>query len=307
MTADAFSDILESVRMEGSIFSRADLTAPWGVESGTLVDGVFHAVVAGTAWVSLADESDAVEVGRGDVVVFPFGDNHRISDSPDRPTRKIGLLTSVDERGMGKLVVDGGGAPTSLICGRITFEQGTVHPVLSGLPRLIHVRDVDGRMADIADTLIGLIATEIDQPSAGSNTIVSRLTDALVVYVLRGYVEGHPDVDGSWLSGLRDPNIAEVLAAIHGKPAHPWTAEALAGVAGLSRSAFFSRFKGHVGEPPAEYLTRWRIHLATRLLREENCSVAVTARRVGYGTEAAFSNAFMRVVGVRPGAYRRSA
>ena len=219
--------------MEGSVFSRAELTAPWGVESGDLADGIFHAVVTGRAWVSLAHGDAPVEVERGGVVMFPFGDNHLIADSPDRPTRKIGLLTSVDARGMGHLVVDGGGAPTSLICGRIRFEQGTVHPVLSGLPRLIHVRDVDGSMSDIVDTLIRLIATEVDSPGAGSDTIVARLTDALVVYVLRGYIDGLDHGDGSWLAGLRDPHIAEALAMIHGKPCHAWTATSLAEVAGL--------------------------------------------------------------------------
>ena len=75
----------------------------------------------------------------------------------------------------------------------------------------------------------------------------------------------------------------------------------------MSRSAFFSRFRETVGETPGEYLTRWRIHTATRLLREEDLSVAATARRVGYRTEASFSNAFVRVMGMRPGAFRRAA
>ncbi len=74
-----------------------------------------------------------------------------------------------------------------------------------------------------------------------------------------------------------------------------------------SLSAFFARFRETVGETPAEYLTKWRVHLATRLLREEGSSVASVARSVGYGTEAAFSSAFMRVMGIRPGAYRRAA
>ncbi len=307
MAADALTHILESIHMEGSVFSRADLSAPWGVESGELAHGVFHAVVEGEAWVSLGNGEGGVEVDRGDVVMFPFGDNHLITDSPNRPTRKIGLLTSVDERGMGHLVVDGGGVSTSLICGRITFEQGSAHPVLSKLPRLIHVRDADGRMGEIVDALIGMIAAEVDEPSAGSDTIVARLTDALIVYVLRNYIDALPDGESNWLSALRDPHIARALELIHAHPERPWTAKSLATHAGLSRSAFFSRFRQLVGESPGEYLTHWRIHLATRMLREEDCSVAVTARRVGYGTEAAFSNAFVRVMGLRPGAYRRSA
>jgi AraC-like DNA-binding protein len=63
----------------------------------------------------------------------------------------------------------------------------------------------------------------------------------------------------------------------------------------------------HRAEVTAVYLTRWRIHLATRLLQEENLSVAAAGRQVGYSTEATFSNAFLEVMGVRPGAYRKAA
>lgn len=304
---DALTDILQSVRMEGSVFSRAELTAPYGVESGPLPHGVFHAVTSGRAWAKLAEGGDPIALERGDIVVFPFGDNHFITDAPGRPTRHIGLLTSVDDRGMGHLVVDGGGNTTSLICGSIRFEQGGAHPMFSLLPPVIHVRDVDGRMSDIVETLVGLIATEVDQPVAGSETVVARLTDVLLVLLLRDYIERLAEGAGGWLGALRDPHISEALARVHRHPGEAWTAQTLASIAGLSRSAFYSRFKELVGETPAEYLTRWRIHLSTRMLREEKCSVAIAARRVGYGTEAAFSNAFVRVMGVRPGAYRRSA
>ncbi len=94
---------------------------------------------------------------------------------------------------------------------------------------------------------------------------------------------------------------------MHARPADQWTAGDLARSVGLSRSAFFSRFKELVGESPAQYLTRWRVHVATRLLRSEGMSVTAVARQVGYTTDAAFSNAFVRVMGVRPGAYKRAA
>lgn len=304
---DALTHLLESVRMEGSVFSRAELTAPWGVESGDLGWGVFHAVVEGRAWARLASHTDPVALEPGDVVMFPFGDNHLITDTPDRPTRHIGLLSSVDDRGMGHLVVNGGGDPTSLICGKVAFEHADAHPVLGLLPPMLHIRDGEGTVSSIVDNLVGLIADEVDAPVAGSDTVVARLTDVLIVYVLRAYIDGLTDGESGWLTALRDPHISEALALIHANPEHPWTAASLASSAGLSRSVFFSRFREVVGETPAEYLTRWRIHLATRMLREENCSVAVAASRVGYGTEAAFSNAFVRVMGIRPGAYRRSA
>jgi AraC-like DNA-binding protein len=301
---DALTHLLESVRMEGSVFSRAELSAPWGVESGPLSWGVFHAVVEGKAWARLSSDSAPLELDRGDVVMFPFGDNHYITDAPDSQTRHIGLLTSVDERGMGHLVVEGGGPRTSLICGKIAFDQTTAHPVLSLLPPMVHVRV--GQISSIVETLVGLIAGEVDAPVAGSDTVVARLTDVLIVYVLRAYIDGVADEEAGWLGALRDPHISEALALIHASPERPWTARSLASAAGLSRSAFFSRFKAVVGETPGEYLTRWRVHLATRMLREEGCSVAVAAGRVGYATEAAFSNAFVRILGIRPGVYKRS-
>lgn len=293
--------------MQGSIFSRASLAAPWGVESGRLGSGIFHAVVRGRAYVRLADGGEPLVLERGDVVMMPFGHNHLMTDEPARPTEPIGDLTTVDHAGMGHLVVEGEGAHTSLICGAVTFDGGEAHPVFSMLPPLIHVRDRNGAMSRLVETLIELIAAEVDDRVPGSDTVVARLTDVLVIYVLRDYIQRLPAGEVGWLGALRDPEIRQALGCMHGQPERTWTAQELASIVGLSRSAFFARFKELVGESPSQYLTRWRIHLATQMLREEGATVSAVARRLGYRTDAAFSNAFARVMNVRPGAYRRAA
>jgi AraC-like DNA-binding protein len=305
--SDALTDILESIRMEGSVFSRAELRAPWGFESGTTPSGMFHAVVSGGAWVKLADDDDPLRLERGDIIMMPFGDNHLLTDQPDTTTRPISELNAVDQFGRGHLSVDGDGPATSLICGTVAFDRGAVHPVLSMLPRLMHIRDRAGRMSSAAETLVGLIAAEMDSPAPGTETVIARLTDALVVYVLRSYIEGLQDGEGGWLAALKDPPIREALGLIHRNPERSWTAADLARLVGMSRSGFFRRFREAVGDSPGRYLTVWRIHVATRLLRENSVSVSAVANRVGYATEAAFSNAFLRVMGVRPGAFRRAA
>ena len=53
-----------------------------------------------------------------------------------------------------------------------------------------------------------------------------------------------------------------------------------------------------------QYLTRWRMQLAATLLRSRNVSVFEAATEVGYASEAAFSRAFKKVVGVPPAAWR---
>ncbi len=304
---DALTDILESVRMKGSIFSRASLDAPWGVESGELGRGIFHAVVRGRAYAKLASGGEPVVLERGDIVLMPFGHNHLMFDEPTRATRLLSDLNTVDARGMGHLVVEGEGPHTSLICGAVTFDGGEAHPVFSMLPPLITVRDVDGSMSRIVESLIELIAAEVDDHGPGADAVVARLTDVLVIYVLRDYISRLPDGEAGWLGALRDPQVRQALGLIHSSPEQPWTIDQLAAAVGMSRSSFFARFKELVGETPSQYRTRWRIHVASRVLREERATVSEAAHRVGYATDAAFSNAFKRVMGIRPGAYRRAA
>jgi AraC-like DNA-binding protein len=55
------------------------------------------------------------------------------------------------------------------------------------------------------------------------------------------------------------------------------------------------------------YVTRWRMHMALDLMQQEDVAVAELAKRLGYESEAAFSRAFKRTVGMSPGAARRSA
>lgn len=304
---DALATILDSVRLRASVFSRASLGAPWGVEAGDMATGIFHAVVSGSAWASLEGSGDAVRLGPGDIVLMPFGHNHLMTDAPDRPVRPIAELTAVDRRGMGQLVVDGGGDHTSLICGTLEFDEAAAHPVLSSMPPLVAVHDVDGRAASLLHQIIALIAEEVDHPQPGAATVVTRLAEVLVVHALRSHIQSLSRGTGGWLGGLKDPMVADALGVIHDAPHHAWTTAELAATVGSSRSAFHRRFRDVVGETPAEYITRWRIHLATRILRTEDASVAATARRVGYRTEAAFSNAFVRVMGMRPGAYKKAA
>ena len=73
----------------------------------------------------------------------------------------------------------------------------------------------------------------------------------------------------------------------------------------MSRSVFSDRFTALAGAPPLLYLTRWRMHLAARWLREDRASLGQVASRLGYESEPSFSRAFKRHIGVSPGAVRR--
>jgi AraC-like DNA-binding protein len=54
------------------------------------------------------------------------------------------------------------------------------------------------------------------------------------------------------------------------------------------------------------YVARWKMNLALTWLKEEDARVNKLADRLGYQSEAAFSRAFKRFIGVSPGAIRRN-
>jgi transcriptional regulator GlxA family with amidase domain len=110
-----------------------------------------------------------------------------------------------------------------------------------------------------------------------------------------------------WLAGLRDRFVGRALSLMHSQPANGWTIEELGRQVGLSRSALHERFAEMIGQPPMQYLTHWRVQLASRMLRETPASVLSIAAKVGYDSEAGFGRVFKRVVGVPPATWRRNA
>jgi transcriptional regulator GlxA family with amidase domain len=155
-------------------------------------------------------------------------------------------------------------------------------------------------------TTLRLLVAELGRRDPGTRAVVERLIEVLLVQVVRAWIAGAADsAAASWLRGLRDPVIANVLALLHDQPARQWTIAELASEVHVSRSTLVRRFGGSVGEPPLTYLTRWRMDLAAKLLRETDDAVGRIALRVGYTSEFAFSRAFSRLRGEPPGRYRR--
>ena len=104
---------------------------------------------------------------------------------------------------------------------------------------------------------------------------------------------------------MKDPYLVKALAVMHDAPNQNWTIHKLAEVAGMSRSSFAQRFKDVVGMPPLTYLIDYRLRLAARYLRLQQNSISRISELVGYASDSTFSQAFKRVYGVSPKAYRQ--
>jgi AraC-like DNA-binding protein len=191
-----------------------------------------------------------------------------------------------------------------MVCGRFSFSGVLAPKLLKSLPRLIHIPGRHGRPLEWLRLTSQFLVEETRNPGAGSAIMIARLLELLFIQAVRQWGAASPRHLG-WLSGLGDPPVGRALSAIHEDPARRWTVEALADVAGLSRSAFAGRFADVVGQTPLKYLAAWRLDLAADQLKSGVSKIADIAPAVGYGSEAALARAFKTQFGVTPAAFRR--
>jgi AraC-like DNA-binding protein len=263
-------------------------------------------VTEGRCDVSLAGRAPE-SAHAGDLVIIPGGEAHSLGSDLSRPQVPGGTL--VVQRGpddVPQVRHGGGGAVTRMVCGYLACDSSLFDTVLAALPRIMVVNMREGPGAQWLTSSIRFSIAESAAQRAGAGTVLAKLSELMFVEAIRRHIESLPPEQTGWLAGLRDRFVGKTLALIHSKPAHPWTVEELAGAVGLSRSALAERFTGLIGQPPMQYLTRWRLQLAANLLRSGSRNVAAVAADVGYDSEAAFSRAFKRELGTTPAAWRRA-
>lgn len=304
---DVLSDVLAATRIRNSVSSHPVLTAPWGFHVSAANRASFHIVSRGTCWVTMDDGSTPVQLVQGDVILIPHGEGHSLVDRPETPVFPAeGGASHAMTAKKREASQASDGASTVLVCGYYYFEHNERHPLLALLPPLIHIPADEAESAGSLQTTIRLLTREMCHSLPGSATVLSRLSDSLFVFIVRAWLDQQPENAAGWLGALRDAKIGRALSLIHKAPNNDWTVESLAHEVSLSRAAFARKFSELVGEPPLTYLTRWRMDIAARLLRESEKSLIAIALSVGYETESSFSKAFSRIFGVPPGHFRNS-
>lgn len=199
----------------------------------------------------------------------------------------------------------GGGPPDHVVLGSLVIEDAGASPLVAALPPALQLPP---DAAPWASQTLALIADESQEGRPGAAAVAARLAEVFLLQAVRAYVESLPEVcpDGgdrsSWLHALADPGLGRALLAIHRAPEHPWTVEALAAEAYMSRTTFATRFSRAVGTPPLRYVAGWRLHKGARSLRR-GAAVFEAAAEAGYSSEASFSKAFKRATGVSPSEY----
>jgi AraC-like DNA-binding protein len=312
---DALSGVLDAVRLTGAIFFDVRASEPWVAETPAgeaIVRAMFpgsehlvsyHIITHGRCWASVPGE-ELMQLAAGDIIVLPHGHTHVLSSAPGLRRSPDMSLYRWPRDGQLPIDISVGASesePTRFVCGFPGCDARPYNPLLTALPRVIHIRDSAGSLAAYVQSALA----ESKHKRIGGASVLHRLSELMFVEVIRRYLEALPADRADWLAGLRDPFVGRALTALHANPERDWTIESLAEKAALSRSAFAERFTRFVGAPPMQYLTNWRMQLAANQLLGSTDSIAVIANRVGYDSEAAFSRAFKKLVGAPPSDWRK--
>lgn len=326
MSDDILSDLLRNVRLRGALYFHVSGTRDWAAEAppsreiaAAVMPGSehvmeFHLVLAGTCWAGIVGGEPA-RLSAGDLIVFAHGDAHVVSSVPGlrapanpdgyferrRQPRPFSLHLDAQEVRPGAM--SDGACDALLVCGFLGCDSRPFNPLIASLPRQLHLPSAgDG---DWAVQCMRQAVAESSDPRPGGAATLERLSEMLFIDAMRRYLGSLPEDSGGWLAGLRDRYVGRALALMHAAPSDPWTVDELSHRVGLSRSSLHERFAERIGLAPMQYLAQWRMQVGAALLRDTAASVAAVAQQVGYESEASFTRAFKRLVGMPPAAWRR--
>ena len=301
---DPLTDMLKGLRLDGVEYGRCNLAAPWAFAFPARQDAIFHFVAERGCWL-LTPAGHWVELAAGDAVLLPRGSAHALASEPGATTHQFprweckALSGNIFDYQSGAK-----GENCLLFSGSMRFNLDSLHPLLRMMPDVMHADELMKYEPTILH-LLEAMGCEVEMNRVGACGIIARLADVLAAQIIRAWVEHDSGDATGWIAAVRNPEIGRVLAAIHASPHRDWPLSELADVMRASRSSFASKFAAIVGETPARYVAQVRMHQARQWISHDALRISEVARRLGYDSEASFSRAFKRIIGVAPSHFRR--
>lgn len=305
---DLISELLLGMRLVGVDYRRIEVARPFGLDFGNAPGRAqFHFVGRGPALLRSTDGT-LYPLNTGDALLMPHGGTHALLSAPDACSQDIETFESTpcceSVRAIDTVAAQETDGDTALIFSAcMAFDLSGMQPLVTAMPEVMQVGTLLHRYPEI-QSMLDAMGREAQSRRAGFAGIMARLADVVSALIVRGWVEcGCGDATG-WVQALRDPRLGRAIVALHREPGKNWTVAELAAEIGSSRSAFAERFLAVTGMTPVRYLTELRMRLAVQWIGHGREPIETVAYRLGYGSLAAFSRAFKRIVGQPPGAVR---
>ena len=258
------------------------------------------AIAKGSCWLVMTHLPAPLQLHVGDVILVNGRHPMRLASDPALPVPET---TWGDVQSVADIAPRQHDGDVLIIGGHVAIDPARQGLLLDVLPPLVHVAS-SAPQAPTLDWLLDQLVHENSASQAGAEAATASLAQLLFVQSLRATLSTQAGGASGWLRALGDQRLAPALEMIHAEPARNWTVAELARQVGMSRTSFAVRFRKVAGTAPLTYLLSWRMRLAEHRLRSASISISELALEVGYSSESAFSNAFKRVVGSSPRAYR---
>ncbi|WP_237481432.1 AraC family transcriptional regulator [Lichenibacterium dinghuense] len=301
MATSTLQMILATMSVRVHAFAFCEIQDGWRLEKRGAPDTlIVHYVLAGSGTVQAGDRRP-VEFGPHSIVIPPRNSPHTIgfADAPRMlpAADGLGLLPN----GLLRITAGDGSQDMLLACGAITARYAGSLGLLDRLE--------DAVVGDLSASkhlrhAFSFMVEELADPVLGTADVTGALMKRCLLAFLRLHLQDLC-VRSPLFSALRDPRLADAVAAVVDAPAAPHTVESLAALCGMSRTTFAQRFSDTFGEGPIAFLQRARLRLGAQLLVTSPMPVKVIAASVGYGSRSHFSHAFRGAYGIDPTAFRR--
>ena len=306
---DALSMLLENVHLFETKYYRLQGSGNWSFSLTRKDTIVFYLVVSGSFCINI--DGSARQAHAGDMIMIPnthqhvsYATNYHGDTAQALDDKLLGLSSQsimINDDNENKADSD-----AHLILIECKYDKDMIRPLLSVLPSILpEITDLPESRLEVIDVAIKLLSLESEHERMGKTAVINHWASIMMIECLRTYIERLPEATDNWLRAMKDPYLAKALAVMHDDPSRNWTIHKLAEVAGMSRSSFAQRFKDSVGMPPVTYLIDYRLRLAARYLRLQQNSIGRISELVGYASDSTFSQAFKRVYGLSPKAYRQ--
>ncbi|MBE3638157.1 AraC family transcriptional regulator [Mangrovicoccus algicola] len=298
---DPLSQVISHLRPHDCVAAGLDAGGAWSIRFERHAGLKCNAILKGRCWLAM-EGRDPISLEEGDCVILPHGRSFVMSAKRPRDGRDAETVYAPVSHGGTAML--GGGGDFFMMGSRFLVSGLPADRLLRTLPSVMHIR-AGAEQASLKWVLNG-IASELRNARIGGAVSIAHLSHLVLVQALRHHLAG-PAVPGTgWLAALADGQLCIAIGALHDDPARDWSVAELGTRAGLSRTAFATRFAQTVGVTPMAYLTEWRMCLAAEQLARGSQPVARIGREVGYASESAFAAAFKRVAGQTPRQYRRA-
>jgi AraC-like DNA-binding protein len=304
---DPLFDILSLLKVKSTLSSRLEARGRFAFVYPGYSHVKFGAVLAGRFQLCIEGAPPSTIFEAGDFYMLTGGQPFRLASDPDVTPQDGQRMVARHRDPDGVVRYGASGELVALASGGFVFDDhrggGEISSLLlRHLPPLIRLKG-DHAGARALSSVLKLLALETGEVRPGAEVARESLATLVLVQMLRVYLEQAEHPEG-WLGAMADLRIGAALSRLHGDLGRRWTVESLAAEAGMSRTAFASRFKRLVGSPPLDYLGRWRMIVARTALQAGEEAIAAIAGRIGYQSETAFSTAFKRATGESPGRFR---